>query len=103
MLLKSVQEIQQGLYEAFLGDDLFKKRIASKGRGKSSSVRTILTFRSHKTTFFLYGYEKNERENVSKNEVNALKIIGKSMQNFTKIEIEERLDNGSLIEVKYDK
>lgn len=43
-LEKSVIEMNQGLIDANLGGNVYKKRIGISGRGKSSSVRTLLAF-----------------------------------------------------------
>lgn len=58
-LKESIDEISNGLYEANLGGNVFKKRVALEGRGKSAGVRTIVAFRIDKHTFFIYGYAKS--------------------------------------------
>jgi hypothetical protein len=42
LLLKAVDEMENGLIDANLGSNVFKKRIALPKRGKSRSVRTII-------------------------------------------------------------
>ena len=42
MLCQAVREIREGLYEADLGGNLLKKRIARPGQGKSGGFRTIV-------------------------------------------------------------
>lgn len=44
LLCNAVDEIELGLIDADLGGHLVKKRIATKGRGKSGSVRSLLSF-----------------------------------------------------------
>ena len=56
-LLEASKEIAAGKYEANYGSGVIKKRVANKGRGKSSSVRTIVAFKSGKDCFFIYGFE----------------------------------------------
>ena len=41
------------------GGFLYKKRIATKGRGKSGSVRTLLALQMNNKAYFLYGFEKS--------------------------------------------
>lgn len=41
LLCDAVDEIERGNVDANIGGNLYKKRIATKGRGKSGSVRTL--------------------------------------------------------------
>lgn len=100
-LLHAAKEIVADNYEANYGGGVIKKRIANKGRGKSGSVRTIVAFKSGKNCFFVYGFEKNEKSNISSNEEKAIKILARSLFNYSNMDIIELIKNGSLIEV-YD-
>jgi hypothetical protein len=51
-LVDAAKEIVVGNYEANYGGGIIKKRVANKRRGKSSSVRTIVAFKSGKNCFF---------------------------------------------------
>lgn len=64
-LRKAVAELEDGLFDADLGSHVFKKRIAHGNQGKSGAYRTLLAFRSGDKTFFLYGFAKNEKDNIS--------------------------------------
>ncbi len=57
-LYNSAKEISQGRYDANYGGSIFKKRIATKGRGKSSSVRIIIAFKKGKNCFYIYDSRK---------------------------------------------
>jgi hypothetical protein len=50
---QAVQEMQTGLYEAYLGEGLFKKRIAKQGQGKRGSFRTLIAT-NKSDQWFLY-------------------------------------------------
>ena len=52
--------------------------------------------------YFLYGFEKNEKANISNKEKMAYKLLAKSMLGFSTKNINERLQEGSLLEVKYE-
>lgn len=45
LLKLAAQEISVNLFEANLGGYVIKKRIATKGRGKRKSIRTIVAFK----------------------------------------------------------
>lgn len=65
-LCDAIREIVNGLYEADLGGNLVKKRIARPGRGKSGGFRTLLATNHGNQCFFLYGFAKSERSNIDR-------------------------------------
>jgi len=96
----AVDEIGSGLYEANLGGNIYKKRIALEGRGKSSGARTIVAFKADKNTFFVYGFAKNVRSNISEQEEGALKKLAKIYFSFSDVELAKAVHAGLLFEVK---
>ena len=68
-LLEAVREIEDGLVDADLGGHLLKKRIPRQGAGKSGGFRTILAYQEAERTIFLYGFAKNEKENIDKKDL----------------------------------
>ena len=74
-LCKAIQEMEQGLIDANLGGGIMKKRVALPGRGKSGSARTLVATNNLDRWFFLFGFEKNERDNISAKELTALKAL----------------------------
>lgn len=103
LLRNAVSEIEQGLIDANLGGHIIKKRIATKNRGKSGSVRTILAFSRKERTIFMLGFEKNERANISINERKALQLLGKSYLDFTDEELNSRLKSRAISEIRKEK
>src|SRR4030067_2212375 len=87
LLKMAVLEIQRGLVEADLGGGIVKKRIALPGRGKRGSSRTLLATNRNDRWFFVFGFEKNERGNISKNELAALKKLAKNLLDLTAAQI----------------
>ncbi|HEX4774458.1 MAG TPA: type II toxin-antitoxin system RelE/ParE family toxin [Candidatus Saccharimonadales bacterium] len=100
LLRRAVEEIAQGNVEANLGGHLYKKRIATKGRGKSGSVRTLVAYSAKQRTFFLYAFEKNDQSNITPREKIALQELGKFYLGLTDKELTLRLKNRAIIEVK---
>lgn len=100
LLCEAVSEIEKGLIDADLGGHIIKKRIATKGRGKSGSVRTILAFSKGERIVFMFGFEKNERANISTKEKKAVQLLGKSLLAFTDEELQSRLKSRAIIEIK---
>lgn len=98
-LKKAIQEIGDGLYEANLGGSLFKKRIILGNRGKSSGARTIVAFKLNNSAFFIYGFAKNERSNITLREEHALKALTKVYFSYNEKQINRAIEMGELIEV----
>lgn len=70
-LWKAIDEVEQGLVDAYLGGFLIKKRVPRPGSGKSGGYRTIMAYRQGERIFLLYGFAKNERDNITNKELAA--------------------------------
>ena len=101
-LCQAIQEVIDGLVDADLGGGLVKKRVASKGRGKRGSYRTLITYRSAGHAVFLFGFGKNERANIDAKEKKALKLLAKQFLEYGAAEIKISVQKGILIRVKCD-
>lgn len=101
ILIKAAIEIEEGSFEANLGGSVLKKRVATKGRGKRGSVRTIVFFKKGRVCFFVYGFEKKEKDNITDNEEKAFKIIAKNLLAFSDTILKKQVAQGNLFEV-YD-
>ena len=99
-LTAAAKEIAIDVYEANYGGGVVKKRVANKGRGKSGSTRTIVAFKKGRHCFFVFGFEKNAKSNISSNEERAFKIIAKSLLAYSDPELEEFFKEGVLVEIK---
>jgi hypothetical protein len=101
-LCKAVMEMEQGLIDADLGGYILKKRVALPGKGKRGSLRTLVATRKAETWFFLYGYEKNERANISNDELEGLQEIAVQLLMRTLVQLDEAVRDGSLQEICHD-
>jgi hypothetical protein len=102
LLQMAVLEIQRGLLDADLGGGIVKKRIALPGRGKRGSSRTLLATNRYDKWFFVFGFEKKERVNISENELESLKKLAKDLLGLTGAQIAGALREGSLVEVGHE-
>jgi len=98
-LLAAVKEIGRGLVDAGLGGHLVNKRIGTRGRGKSGSVRAVLAIQLGEKAFFIYGFSKNERSNINEKELKALKLLASELLGYTDPTLEKAVKAGELIEV----
>lgn len=74
-LLEAAAEVAAGRWDADLGGGVFKQRIARDGGGKSAGFRTIILFKVGGHSFFVHGFAKNQKANVSPKELKALKKL----------------------------
>lgn len=101
-LWKAVVEIEAGQVDADLGGQVIKKRVAKPGGGKSGGWRTLLAYRSGKRAFFVHGFAKSDRDNITTAELKALKMYAKELLGFTERQISKALADGQLNEVTSD-
>lgn len=99
-LRAAVDEMERGLIDADLGGHVVKKRVAVGGRGKSGGVRTLLAYRVADKAFFVYGFAKNARANVSTEELKALKHLAKELLSYSDKALAEAVKNGVFIELE---
>jgi hypothetical protein len=98
----AVAKMEQCLVDAELGGQVVKKRVALPGKGKRGSTRTLVAFRQDDKAFFIYGFAKNERANISDKELKALKLLARELLSYTKLALAKAVKIGELIEVKDD-
>ncbi len=95
----AIKEIQAGLIDADLGGGIIKQRIALPGRGKRGSTRTLLATNKNDRWIFVFGFEKNERENITTNELEALRSLAADLLRLSDKQVIEAIRHGSLVEV----
>ena len=102
VLKQAVQEMIDGLYEADLGGGLLKKRIARPGQGKSGGFRTLVATNKGSRWVFVFGFPKNERSNIDKDEEEALKKLAVQLLSLTPQALDKAQRAGELTEVHCD-
>ncbi len=100
ILKDAIDRAEKGIIDADLGGGVIKQRIARIGQGKSGGYRTIIVLKKGDKAFFVYGFAKNERENIDKNEAAAFKKAAKELLALSDKHVQELIDNGALTEVK---
>lgn len=99
-LAAAVQEMEQGLIDAILGGNVYKKRVAVGNKGKSGGVRTLLAFKLNDKAFFLYGFTKKQRANVNTKELKALKLLAAELLAYSDRSLMQAINAGELIEIE---
>lgn len=98
-LINACEQMSKGLFDAELGGNVFKKRIAVGNKGKSAGYRTIVGAVIGDKYFFLYAFAKSDRANINGKEKLALKELAKEFLAFNQTELNQLVDDGELIEV----
>jgi hypothetical protein len=98
-LCVAVEEMSQGLVDADLGGNVVKKRVALPGHGKRGGARTIVATKMAARWFFLFGFSKNERSNIDRDELRALQEVANELLGFTDQQLTIALDTGEILEI----
>lgn len=101
-LCAAVGEMAAGLIDAELGGDVLKKRVGLPGRGKRGGVRTLVATRKGNRWFFVFGFEKSERANITPTELDALQTLASSLLALTAAQLDTAVKDGTLQEICHD-
>jgi len=101
-LYAAVKAAENGNIDADCGGGVIKQRIERVGEGKSGGYRSLILYRKADKAFFVYGFAKNERENISKIEEQEFKELAKTTFAFSENQLAKLIELGAYKEVKYD-
>lgn len=101
-LCQAVKEMVEGLVDADLGGDVLKKRVALPGRGKRGGARTLVATRKASRWFFVFGFEKNEKSNISSPELEALQTLAAELLTLDSLQLDSAVQDGTLQEICHD-
>ena len=79
-----------------------KKRITRQGQGKSGGFRTLVATNKGSRWVFVFGFPKNERSNIDKDEAEDLKKLAAHLLSLTAQAIGKAQRAGELMEVDCD-
>lgn len=98
-LCEAVSRAARGLIDADLGRGLIKQRIARPGQGRSGGYRSLMAFRSKHRTVFVYGFAKNERDNIGPDELEFWQRVATAFVRMDDAKIKLMIDQLELTEV----
>ena len=96
--LEAIENLENGLSVADLGGNIYKVRVQRQGKGKSSGFRTIVVYRIEEKAIFLYGFGKNEKSNIDKQELSYFKKLGSDLLALN----EEQINNSIKKQILFD-
>jgi hypothetical protein len=100
-LREAVARAEAGLIDADLGGGLIKQRVARQGKGRSGGYRVIVAYRAKARAIFLFGFAKNERENIGKDELQFLRTLAENWLAADAGKIRSEVAAGNLEEVEH--
>lgn len=101
-LCRAVRNAERDLIAADLGGGVIKQRMARPGQGKSGGFRTLIVFRAGIRAIFVHGFAKNEKDNIERDELVALKKLAAELLAYDDKTLARVLASGVLVEVKCD-
>jgi hypothetical protein len=101
-LCQAVARAEQGSVDADLGGHLIKQRVARSGSGRSGGYRALIAYRKGQRAVLLYGFAKNERDNIDADELGGLRKLARLFVAFTEGEIGTALRSWELRELLCD-
>lgn len=101
-LCRSAQETERGLIAADLGSGLIKQRIARAGQGKSGGFRILIVLKAGTRAIFVYGFAKNEKDNIAVDELAALKKLARELLPYNDSALARLTASEVLVEVNCD-
>lgn len=102
LLRQTINEMEKGLLGAKLGNHVYKKRVALKGRGKQGSTRSIIAYKIADKAFFIFGYAKNEKENITAEEKKIIRRFAAELLSYSDKELDRLIESKAIVEVRYD-
>lgn len=74
-LCEAIERAEKGLIDADLGN-LIKQRVARPGEGRSGGYRTLIAYRAGDLAVFLYGFAKNDLDNIGDDDLEDFQTLG---------------------------
>ncbi len=102
ILRGAIERAERGVVDADLGGGVIKQRVPRPGQGRAGGYRMLLAYRSSGRAVFLYGFAKNERENIEDEELETLREIAAAWLEAGTEHLEHAIREGLLQEVSYD-
>jgi hypothetical protein len=99
-LLEAIDDLEDGASTTDLGSHLFKVRVSREHSGKSSGFRTIIIYQENEKAIFLYGFGKNEKQNISKAELQYFKKLGNDLLALNPEQLEDVIGQKILFDLE---
>jgi len=95
----AIDRAERGQIDADLGGGVIKQRVARAGAGRSGGFRTVIAYRTGEISVFLYGFAKNERENISSDELKNVRKAARFYFGLSRKDLDTAVVAGTLTEI----
>lgn len=101
-LCETVRNAEHDIIDADYGGGVIKQRIARQNEGKSGGYRSIILFRRGERYFFVYGFAKNEQDNIDESDEREFKILAAILLAASDTELDILALHGEYVEIECD-
>jgi hypothetical protein len=101
-LREAILRAEGARVDADLSGGMIKQRVARTGQGRSGGYRMLVAYRTGDRAVFLYGFAKDERENIDPDQLLTLRDIAASLLAADDEQIEQALKVELSQEVRND-
>ena len=101
-LAEAISRAERGLIDADLESCLIKQRIGRPSQGRSGGYRTVIAYVVGQRAFFLFGFAKNQLENIAAADERELAGFGQELLGLDETRLRSVLDDGALTEIAYE-
>jgi hypothetical protein len=98
-LRDAIARAERGLIDADLGGGVIKQRVPRPGEGRSGGFRTLIAFKAAERSVFLFGFAKNDQDNIDARELRLLRKAAAEMLGWSEKQIAAMLASGTWTEV----
>ena len=98
-LCQAILRAESGLIGAELGASIIKLRVARAGQGRSGGYRVLVAYRRGHRAVFVYGFAKNELDNIDDTQLLTLREIAAEWLDMAPKRLEQALMEGRAEEV----
>jgi hypothetical protein len=95
----AVSRAERGQVDADLGGGVIKQRVARPRAGRSGGFRTVIAYRTREMSVFLYGFAKNERDNISSDELKDLRKAARFYLSLSYEDLSTAVSADKLVEI----
>ena len=102
LLREAIDRAERGVVDADLGGNVIKQRVARPGQGRSGGYRTLIAYRSQIRAVFLFGFAKNDMDNIDDDELKELRKAAAELLGWSDDEVAVMVAGGKWMEIEHD-
>ena len=99
LLVEAIERAEMGLIDADLGGGVIKQRVGRPGQGRSGGYRTLIAFRFGDIAVFMFGFAKNEQDNVGHDNLRNLRDVAAKWFATDVVDIARAIEAGEIEEI----